>query len=950
MNDYTIGSLVQARDRDWVVVPSLDPDLLLLRPLSGSEQDIVGIYLPLGLEDVEPAVFPPPDPERAGDYESAQLLWDTARLGFRSGAGPFRSLGRLSVRPRPYQLVPLLMALRLDPVRLLIADDVGIGKTIEAGLIAREMLDRGEARRLAVLCPPYLCDQWQKELAEKFHIDAVVLRSGTAGRLERALPRKDLSVFEYYPHLVISIDYAKAERRRDSFLLHAPDLVIVDEAHTAAKPAGRTASQQHRHQLLLDLAKRRVGHLLLLTATPHSGVEESFQSLLGLIKPQFAGWELSQLPENKRKELARHFVQRRRADVVRWMGEETPFPERISEEVPYNLTTEYRSLFNDVYDFAREIVRSGETLSGFRRRVRYWTALALLRCVMSSPAAAETALEGRISRLEEAAGLEAEDSVFSPYVYDQVDEEGVVDVAPSYIIEEGEHELVDSERKKLRSFARRAAKLRGGGDNKIAEAGRLIEEWLEKGFHPIIYCRYIATSDYVAKELQRRLKGRWPDIHVISVTGALSEDERTMRVAELSESPRRVLVATDCLSEGINLQEPFNAVVHYDLPWNPNRLEQREGRVDRYGQASEEVKAALLYGQDNPIDGAVLRVLIRKAIEIRHDLGIMVPVPVDSESVMEAVLKSLFLEGDTGPRQLSFGELEEAPDQFQVEDVHETWDRAADREKASRTRFAQHAIKPNEVARELEETDAILGGAEAVERFVKTACQRLGAPLQKKGSAWQLNAQELPPVLRQRLGEDKKWRLCFQTPAPEGAVYVGRNHPLTDALVEYLLDMAIDPVDDKPPASRSSVIRTNAVSRRTTVLLLRLRFMLDDKGGPSLAEECVVCAFSGRPGRLEWLAEDDALRLLQEAQPVGNVDPTDRRRVLVETLTWLLDMKDGFDAITQARAERLHESHRRVRRITRAGRLKVTPQGEPDVLGLYVLLPVPEGVERTETE
>src|SRR5205823_11331204 len=117
-----------------------------------------------------PATFAPPNPELVGDAQSARLLRDALRLGFRASAGPFRSFGRLAVEPRPYQLVPLLMALKLDPIRLLIADDVGIGKTIEAALIGRELLDRGEITRLCVLCPPHLAEQWQRELALKFNI------------------------------------------------------------------------------------------------------------------------------------------------------------------------------------------------------------------------------------------------------------------------------------------------------------------------------------------------------------------------------------------------------------------------------------------------------------------------------------------------------------------------------------------------------------------------------------------------------------------------------------------------------------------------------------------------------------------------------------------------------------------------------------------------------------
>jgi len=838
------------------------------------------------------------------------------------------------------------MALRLNPIRLLIADDVGIGKTIEAGLIAREMLERGEIRRLAVLCPPYLCDQWQAELAEKFQIDAVVLRSGTAGQLERALPRQDLSVFQYYPFLVVSIDYAKAERRRDAFLLHCPEMVIVDEAHGAARPADGSGSQQQRHQLLRDLAAREDRHVILVTATPHSGVEESFRSILGLLKGRFAAWDWHQLSEDQRAELALHFVQRRRADVVRWLGEETPFPERIYQETPYKLTSEYHALFEDIYEFAWEIIRSGETLSGFRRRVRYWTALALLRCVMSSPAAAEIALEGRLARLEESVGIESEDNLFRPYVYDMIDENGTVDISPSYVIEEGQKELADPERRRLRAFARRAAALRGDKDSKIAKAAQQVAKWLEQNYHPILYCRYIATSDYVAEELKRRLRPRWPDLDVISITGRLTEDERVARVAQLAKSPRRVLVATDCLSEGINLQQAFNAVMHYDLPWNPNRLEQREGRVDRYGQTSPQVQVALLYGQDNPIDGTVLKVLIRKAIEIRSSLGITVPVPTDSDSVIEAVLHSLFLQGSPKPRQLSFEDLYIQANQVGIEDLHQMWDRAADREKESRTRFAQYTLNPQEVARELEETDAVLGDPTTVERFVRTACQRLGAPLEEKGAVWQLDTAGLPLLLRQRVGREGKLCLSFSSPTPEGAMYVGRNHWLTNSLVEYLLDTAIEPVAEDPPAARCSVIRTEIVSRRTALLLLRLRFLLEEHTGrpPVLAEECVVCAFSGQAGQVQWLEEQEALQLLREARPVANVSAEERREVLLKILDSLPGLENELKEIAQARAARLQESHARVRKQIGVGQLRVIPQGSPDVLGLYVLLPKPKGV------
>src|ERR1019366_6984918 len=152
------GTLVHARGREWMVLPESTDELLIVRPVGGLDEEITGI-LP-AVERVESTSFPLPTRDDLGDFASGQLLREAARLSTRAAAGPFRSFGRIAAEPRPYQLVPLMMALKLDPVRLLIADDVGIGKTIEAALIARELLDRGEVRRVAVLCPPPLAEQW----------------------------------------------------------------------------------------------------------------------------------------------------------------------------------------------------------------------------------------------------------------------------------------------------------------------------------------------------------------------------------------------------------------------------------------------------------------------------------------------------------------------------------------------------------------------------------------------------------------------------------------------------------------------------------------------------------------------------------------------------------------------------------------------------------------------
>ncbi|RMD67928.1 MAG: helicase, partial [Gammaproteobacteria bacterium] len=309
--DLQPGSIVRFRDRDWVLLPGEDDDLYWLRPLTGTTDDIVAAHKGLTAlvgevlpeERLSPSRFPLPSPEDLSDSASAHLLWQAARLTLREGAAPLRSLGRISIRPRIYQFVPLLMALRLDPVRLFIADDVGVGKTIEALLIARELLDRGEIRRLAVLCPPSLCDQWQKELREKFNLEAVVIRSSTIGQLERQTP-PGKSLYQHWPFQVISIDWVKSDRNRHQFLAFCPELVIVDEAHGAAEADPRNKGQQQRHRLLQAIAKKEGQHLVLLTATPHSGIESAFRSLLGLLRPEFRHWNIGALDEKQRIELA----------------------------------------------------------------------------------------------------------------------------------------------------------------------------------------------------------------------------------------------------------------------------------------------------------------------------------------------------------------------------------------------------------------------------------------------------------------------------------------------------------------------------------------------------------------------------------------------------------------------------------------------------------------------
>ncbi|MHC4180845.1 MAG: DEAD/DEAH box helicase, partial [Planctomycetota bacterium] len=524
---YAVGSLVQARDREWVVLPESEGDLLVLRPLGGTDDETTGIYLPL--EKVEQAQFDLPRPDRLGDYQSCRLLRDAVRLGFRSSAGPFRCFAKIACEPRPYQLVPLLMALKLDPVRLLIADDVGVGKTVEACLVAKELLDRGEARRLAVLCPPgMLAEQWQRELREKFHINSELVLPSTVTRLERncSLGR---SLFEVYPYVVVSTDFIKSDRRRDEFLRTCPELVIVDEAHSCAFAGIGRGGRHQRHQLLTGLASDEDRHLLLVTATPHSGKEEAFRSLLTFLRPEFA-----ELPDDltgkdnelHRRRLAQYFVQRRRADIRHYLQTDTPFPDRDDwrgGEAYYRLSSDCKKLFERVLLYARETVTdpSGQR---HRQRVRWWSALALLRSLASSPAAAAATLRNRAAVADTETEEDA-DEMGRRTVLDLEEDEGAerMDVAPGSDI----GELADDEarhRRRLLDMARQADKLQGKPDTKLQTAVPLIRELLRDGFRPIVFCRFIPTAEYVAEHLRDALSKR-DKVEVTAVTGTLPSAE-----------------------------------------------------------------------------------------------------------------------------------------------------------------------------------------------------------------------------------------------------------------------------------------------------------------------------------------------------------------------------------------------------------------------------------------
>jgi ERCC4-related helicase len=921
---FSAGELVRARGREWIVLSA--GDTLRLRPLTGSEEDAETIVPALEQEPIRQATFDPPTGERSGPREAAQILRDALRLSLRRGAGPFRSAGRINFEPRAYQLAPLMMALRQETIRLLIADDVGIGKTIEAGMILRELLDRGEIDRFTVLCPPHLVEQWTGELETKFSIAATPVTAADAARLERDLP-DTTSVFDAYPFTVVSLDFIKSDLRLDDFLRACPDTVVLDEAHAAVSGA---RSRHRRFELLTKLAAKSDRHIVMLTATPHSGDEAAFHNLLGLLHPDFTALREGAGERHRalRERLAGYFIQRRREDIKDWK-EPGLFPEKRTAEIQYRLAGEHERFYSEIIKYCAEVIDSQQ--GDRRRRLAFWGTLALMRCVGSSPAAALRALR---SRAESEANDEQVQELAARTLDD--DEAAEDDREPAAAVEDP----------RLAGLIKKAESLTASfsKDPKFSALVSLLKRLTADGFSPIVFCRYIATAEALGAALQTQFK-QWK---IEAVTGAFPSEEREERVQALGKHEKRILVATDCLSEGINLQTLFDAVVHYDLSWNPTRHQQREGRVDRFGQTSVTVSCALIYGENNPVDGAVLDVILRKARAIEQQTGVRVPLPDEGGSLTEALMSAVLLRARERSQlelNLTFADTKPA------KDIELAWINASEAEKKSRTIFAQRTLKPDDVLPEWNATRIALGGFEDTERFVSRALLRLNAPLVKTSGGYRAPLNLVPGLVRERLEAEsliesieapKPIPIAFEARPRAGYHSVHRAHPLPSILAETFLETALDPeAPATSPATlpRCGVWESDAAETVTALLLLRIRHRIDSRGklGPqfAMAEEAAAIAFD----RTKRIADGQSAFALFES---GSRDVPERVRdeQLKRAIMAIPTLMPTLELYGRERAAALADDHTRVRQAlgSRAS-VKVEAVTPIDVIGVYVLMP-----------
>jgi hypothetical protein len=413
----------------------------------------------------------------------------------------------------------------------------------------------------------------------------------------------------------------------------------------------------------------------------------------------------------------------------------------------------------------------------------------------------------------------------------------------------------------------------------------------------------------------------------------------------MNKSERRLLIATDCLSEGINLQEGFNSLIHYDLAWNPNRLEQREGRIDRFGQQSDVVEVALLYGSNNPIDGVVLEVLLRKAREIRKSIGISVPFPENSASVMEAVTNAILLKPTVTVKQvshqLSIFEAEEI--EIEKNRVARAFDEAEAREKLSRSRFAQNSIKANELESDLKEIDDAIGNAQVVQDFILDALRFIGVQIDKKKDGFRIYTSNIPEKLRGLLSPKSEIDISFKSPTPAGFKYIGRNHPFVEQLSNTIINDSLEQA--KPCAARSAVIRTSEVSKKTVLVQLRVRNVIVEQptNKQIVAEEMWLWGYRGDFNSNDYILKDEAYNLLMNVSASSNIENSEKFYWLNEELSWIEDetkFRLQTDPVALERSNHLVESHSKFRKLVSGNNYKVVEPVLPmDVLGVYILLP-----------
>jgi superfamily II DNA or RNA helicase len=834
---YLPGTEVEVRGLRWEVIhatPMGDQTLIRLRgtggAFGGSEVDVLTPF-----EDVRPVVYEI-DPTRPTHLANWLVFHQAFLLEQALGPNALLAVSPGRLRIEPYQLVPVSRCLRMPRPRLLLADDVGLGKTIEAGLIITELIARRRANRVLIVTPAGpLLDQWKEEMAQRFGLRLIV---ADRAELERIRKGTELGTnpFDHLPLALASMDYLKQDRVLDWLdRSNGYDLVILDEAHhyndTGTEEYDRADASQRR-KLALVVAKA-ADALLLLSATPHDGHDRSFASLLELLDPS-----LTDGRGRVREKVYRDFVVRRLKRHVKVTHPTTnrpvDFPERQVQPVPIlidpghhpNFLAAQRELLAFVAPELRRAMRS-------RRYDDALAYLALLKRSVSTAYALHSTVRkvrDRFQALADQAGEEADArrqrirtlkaiqrkaakfGILTPAEEEEREMMEVEDLAQQL-------NFLTREERSSRREADQAENLADSLSRVVTLAGRCLDadpkldalvdcvqaiRKEERNANILIYTEYADSLHKVQERLTAAKFGT-----VLTLQGSDDEPTRKKTTALFRQGDRVLLVATDAASEGLNLHLRCHHLIHLELPWNPNRLEQRNGRIDRYGQW--EVPIVRYLYLRGTFEERVLARLVAKYERQRSKLR-FVPntlglgqLEMPDENVLEKLLHVVPEMQAEGPA-FNFFTQEDQPDDPDVQALLQEIDASLNRFEATAKSYqwlADEGLHARDLDRHEAESARQAGqraGAVDLTRFVQDAVVVEGGNCEETAYGFDLR---LPDTWRHGLEELPGWDpergrmritndlAVLATDKSEPVGFLGRAHPLVQRAIERVRHLAL---------------------------------------------------------------------------------------------------------------------------------------------------------------
>ena len=741
-----------------------------------------------------------------GDGKLLRLVSEANRIKLAHLFDPVLAVHTSEVEPLPHQITAVYEAMiERQPLRFLLADDPGAGKTIMAGLLIKELIARGDLQRCLVVCPGNLVEQWQDELHQRFSLPFEIL---TNDKLEAA------RTGNWFLETDLAIGRLDKLARDDNVQgkLSAPDcrwdLIVCDEAHKmSATFFGGEISYTKRYRLgrfLSNLTR----HFLLMTATPHNGKETDFQLFMALLdSDRFEGRFRDGVHTTDVSDLMRRVT---KEELVKF--DNTPLlPERIAETVPYLLSDGEKSLYDDVTKYVSEEFNRAASLQSNKRAGNVGFALTILqRRLASSPEAIYQSLRRRRERLEntlrELEALQRDGDVESvlnrsAFVIDDEDIEDLEE-APDDEVDDVEAELLDrataastiAELKAEITTLRRLEALalevrRSGSDKKWQELANLFANTSMSSEKLVIFTEHRDTLRYLEGRLAALLG---QSDAIVCIHGSMRREDRAKAQESFSLDPEvRVLLATDAAGEGINLQRA-HLMVNYDLPWNPNRIEQRFGRIHRIGQ-TEVCRLWNLVAQETR-EGAVYQRLLEKLEEARNALGgkvfdVLGKVHFEGKPLRELLIEAIRY----GEQPEVRGRLTQVVDNaFDHDYLKDLW------EEKALVHDAMDTSRVHRVREHMERAESRRLQPHYIESFFLEAFRNVGGTLREREPRRYMVTQT-PAAIRNRNRAvlHRYERIVFEKAlkTPQGqplAAFVCPGHPLLDATADLLLEQNRD--------------------------------------------------------------------------------------------------------------------------------------------------------------